>query len=270
MQDSWEAGDPYDYFMGRWSSLVSRLFIDWLDAAPGENWLDIGCGSGALSEVVLNSAEPARLTAVDQSPGFVRATQQRLGDAVRCEVGDAMALPFADSSFDRVISGLMLNFVPDPGLALAEMKRVTAPRGSVAVYIWDYTGSMAFLRIFWDAVVELDPGAADLHEATRFPHSDSDGLRRTFAEAGFPDTAIEPLEITTHFRDFDDYWQPFLGGQGPAPTYVLSLDASRRNRLRDHLREQLPIQADGSIPLTARAWAAKSMPWKLDIPTRQR
>ncbi|MEJ2142272.1 MAG: class I SAM-dependent methyltransferase [Gammaproteobacteria bacterium] len=258
MSEVWESGDPYEYFMGRWSHLVGDSFLDWLTVSPGKIWLDVGCGTGALSASVLSKQDPAELIAIDQSEGFVESAQQRLGSAARCEVGNAMDLSFKDSSFDYVISGLVLNFIPEPENLLREMKRVTAPRGTVAIYVWDYSGKMEFLQYFWDAVVDLDPAVSDLHEATRFPDANKEGLQRLFENTGFTNTIIEPLEIETNFEDFDDYWSPFLGGQGPAPAYVLSLDESERNRLRDCLKDRLPIQQDGSIPMNARAWAAKS------------
>jgi ubiquinone/menaquinone biosynthesis C-methylase UbiE len=224
----------------------------------GGAFLSVGCGTGALSNAVLSSQNPLELIAIDQSEGFVNSAQQRLGMGAHCEVGNAMDLSFQDSKFDHVISGLVLNFIPEPEKTLREMKRVTSPGGTVAIYVWDYSGKMEFLKYFWDAVVELNPGAADLHEGTRFPNSNSEGLHQLFEDAEFENTTVEPLEIETKFKSFDDFWKPFLGGQGPAPTYVLSLDESDRNRLRDYLHEQLPIQEDGSIPLIARAWAAKS------------
>ena len=169
-----------------------------------------------------------------------------------------MDLSFQDSSFDYVISGLVLNFIPEPERALREMKRVTAPDGVVAVYIWDYSGKMEFLKYFWDVVVALDPKASDLHEGTRFPNANAEGLKRLFENAKFSSTTVESIEIETNFKNFDDYWKPFLGGQGPAPTYVLSLSESDRNRLRDNLHDNLPMREDGSIPMIARVWAAKS------------
>jgi SAM-dependent methyltransferase len=158
-----------------------------------------------------------------------------------------------------VVSGLVLNFIPEPEKALREMKRVTAPGGTVAVYIWDYSGRMEFLNYFWDAVVELDPGASELHEGARFPNSNAAGLQRLFENAEYPKTTVEFLEIETNFLNFDDYWKPFLGGQRPAPTYVLSLNEPERNRLRDNLHARLPIHENGSIPMIAGAWAAKSV-----------
>lgn len=152
-----------------------------------------------------------------------------------------------------------MNFIPEPEKALREMKRVTAPGGTVAVYVWDYSGKMEFLQYFWDVVVALDPNASDLHEAKKFPDANAEGLKRIFENAELPNTTVELLEIETNFKNFDDYWNPFLGGQGPAPSYVLSLSESDRNRLRDTLYDSLPIQEDGSIPMIARAWAAKSV-----------
>jgi ubiquinone/menaquinone biosynthesis C-methylase UbiE len=258
MKDLWDSGDPYEYFMGRWSRQAGQLFVDWLSVITEKKWLDIGCGTGALSEAILNKGNPSELTAIDQSEGFVISAQERLGSSAHCEVGNAMDLSYQDSKFDYVVSGLVLNFIPEPEKVLSEMKRVTAPGGTVAIYIWDYSGNMEFLKYFWDAVVDLDPSASELHEGTRFPNSTKKGLLRLFKQAKFTNTTVAPLVIETKFKDFDDYWKPFLGGQGPAPTYVLSLNESDRNRLRDYLYDHLPIQEDGSIPMIARVWAAKS------------
>jgi ubiquinone/menaquinone biosynthesis C-methylase UbiE len=257
MKDSWVSGDPYEYYMGRWSRLVAQSFIDWLSPSPGLKWLEVGCGSGALSEVVINNRKPSEITAIDQSESFVNTAQKRLGSQVNCRVGNALSLPLEDSSVSVTVSGLVLNFISEPEKALTEMRRVTADGGTVALYIWDYAGKMDLLRYFWDAVVELDPKALNLHESKRFPDSYAKVLKDLFENAGFLDIVTSPIEISTHFSNFDDYWKPFLGGQGPAPTYVQALDESERMKLRDALYERLPIQLDGSIPMVARAWAAK-------------
>jgi len=258
MKDSWISSDPYEYFMDRWSRLVARLFVDWLSPSSGLKWLDVGCGSDALSEAVINNHEPAELIAIDQSEGFVITAQKCLGSRAHCRVGNALALPLADSSVNITVSGLVLNFIPGPEKAIAEMRRVTAPGGTVALYVWDYAGKMDFLRLFGDIAAELNPKASGFHEGKRFADSSADSLKDLFAHAGFLETVIAPIEIETHFYDFDDYWKPFLGGQGPAPTYVASLDESEKNNLRDALSERLPIQSDGSIIMFARAWAASS------------
>jgi hypothetical protein len=164
---------------------------------------------------------------------------------------------YEDSSVNVTMSGLVLNFLSEQEKALVEMKRVTAARGTVALYVWDYAGKMDFLRYFWEAAVELDSQVSNIQEGTRFLDTKAEVLEDLFKKVGFVDTVITAIEIDTYFSDFDDYWTPFLGGQGPAPTYMMSLAESDRNKLRDVLYEHLPIQKDGSIPMVARAWAIK-------------
>jgi SAM-dependent methyltransferase len=260
MQDNWKSADPYEYFMGRWSRLAARSFLDWLSPAPGLRWLDVGCGSGALSEAVLDRCAVAELTAVDQSEGFVEGVQERLGKLVRCRVGDATALPAENNSVDYTVSGLVLNFIPEPLKALAEMKRVTSEGGIVAMYVWDYAGTMDFLNVFWDAAVMLDSRASDVHERYRFPNANAESMSGLLEEAGYRDIDSAPIDVETHFGDFEDYWRPFLGGQGPAPAYLASLDDGQKRKIKEHLLDSLPIQRDGSIRLHARAWAVKGKP----------
>ncbi len=259
MEESWQSGDPYEYYMGRWSKLVAELFVDWLSLPTGLSWLDIGCGSGALSEAVITKNNPDEVIAIDQSENFVSTAQQRLGNQAKCKVGNALSLPLDDASANVTVSGLVLNFLPEPAKALAEMKRVTKKGGTVAVYIWDYAGRMELLKYFWDTAVQLNPNAYSLHESHRFSEANAEELSAAFKRAGFAEVETAPIEVTTKFSDFDDYWKPFLGGQGPAPTYVLKLEDTARNHLRDALAQRLPIKEDGSIPLTARAWAAKGL-----------
>ena len=260
MRDSWKSADAYEYFMGRWSRLAARTFLDWLSPAHGMKWLDVGCGSGALSEAILNHCTVAELTAVDQSDEFAEGVQKRWGKLVRCRIGDATALPVKSGSVDYTVSGLLLNFISEPIKALAEMKRVTTPGGTVAMYVWDYAGTMEFLNAFWDIAVTLDSRASDLQERYRFPGANPASLCNLLDEAGYTDIESAPIEIETHFADFEDYWEPFLGGQGPAPTYLVSLDDSHKHRVREKLLNSLPIQGDGSIQLRARAWAVKGRP----------
>jgi len=259
MKDVWQSGDPYELYMGRWSSLVAESFIDWLSPAIELKWLDVGCGSGALSEAIISNYKPAEVIAIDQSDGFVKAAQKRLGNNALCKVGNALSLPLDDSSVNTAVSGLVLNFIPESNKVLAEMLRVTCAGGSVGVYIWDYAGKMEFLNQFWDVAVELRPEASSLHEGNRFPESNAEGLEQLFSQVGFKNIVTTPIEINTRFRNFDDYWNPFLSGQGPGPTYVSSLEETERDELRNVLKERLPIQADGSIPMNARAWAAKGI-----------
>jgi hypothetical protein len=157
-----------------------------------------------------------------------------------------------------VVAGLVLNFVPDQRAALLEMARVTGKGGTIAAYVWDYAGKMELMRFFWDAAVELDADAAKLDEGVRFPLCRPGALKTLFASTGLEEVEVKPIDIPTPFANFDDYWQPFLGGQGPAPAYAMSLDETARARLQDRIRERLPPGADGSISLTARAWAARA------------
>jgi len=259
MQDSWQSGDPYEHYMGRWSKLVADQFVDWLSPNPGLHWLDVGCGTGALSASVINRHHPATVIAIDQSEGFVLSAQQRLGSKASCKVGDAMSIPLEDASVNIAVSGLVLNFIQEPEKALAEMKRVTSKSGTVAVYIWDYAGKMEFLKHFWDTVVELNPGASNFHEGYRFANSNAEQLIDMFNRVGFSEVEAAPLEIVMHFTDFNDYWKPFLGSQGPAPTYVSKLKDLEKNKLREALAQRLPVKEDGSILLSARAWATKGI-----------
>ena len=158
-----------------------------------------------------------------------------------------------------MVSGLVLNFVPDPHLALLEMARVTAGGGTIAAYVWDYAGKMELMREFWDAAAALDAAAAQLDEGIRFPLCRPQALAACFAGAGLKDVEVRAIDIPTPFTSFDDYWQPFLGGQGPAPAYAMSLDEPARARLRERIAQRLPAKPDGSIALTARAWAVRAI-----------
>ena len=243
--------------MGRWSSLAANRFLDWISPDIGLKWLDVGCGSGALSEAAIQRFMPEKLTAIDQSEGFVLAAQKRLGSKVICKIGNALELPIEDSSVNLTVSGLVLNFLPDISKALSEMKRVTISGGTVAIYVWDYVGKMDFLQEFWEAATILNKKASTFNEAIRFSEFNSQTLMKAFKKVGLNKVVNAPIEINTHFNDFDDYWNPFLGGQGPAPTYLNSLNEKERKQLRNLIYERLPKQKNGSIKLSARALAIK-------------
>lgn len=253
----WEQGDAYERYVGRWSRVAARELLDWLAVPPGGAWLDVGSGTGALTSAVLETAAPASVTGVDPSEAFVAHARVAVPGATFV-VGDAQELPFEDQSFDAVVSGLVLNFVPDAGQAAREMTRVARSGGTVAAYVWDYAGRMELMRWCWDAAGELDPAARALDEGIRFRAFErAEDLERLFRPAGQESVASRAIDVPTVFRDFDDYWEPFLGGQGPAPAYVASLREEDRGRLRESLRERLPQAADGSISLVARAWAVR-------------
>jgi len=226
--------------------------------ARGSRWLDIGCGTGALSEAILRDTAPAAVSGVDPSAGFIAYAREQVADVrVAFEVADAQTLPFVDDHFDAVVSGLALNFIPSPERALTEMVRVVRPGGTVAAYVWDYAGEMQLMRWFWDAVAALHSDGPDLDEAHRFPLCRPEPLERLFQAAGLKSVGVRSIDVPTVFRDFDDYWGPFLGGQGAAPSYAMSLSEQRRVALREHLRASILTAADGSIRLIARAWAVR-------------
>jgi len=259
-KDTWASGATYEPYVGRWSRLVAREFLAWLAIPPGARWLDIGCGTGALSQTILDVASPRQITAIDPSEGYITFARQQVRDRrVRFRLGDVQALPEASASYDAVVAGLVLNFVPQPSRAVAEMQRVARVGGTVAVYVWDYAGQMELMRYFWDAAVALDPAASKLDEGQRFPICQPEPLMQLFCTEGLREVEVRMIDIPTVFRDFDDYWSPFLGGQGPAPGYTMSRSEEQRRALRERLRATLPMAADGSIPLIARAWAVRGV-----------
>jgi ubiquinone/menaquinone biosynthesis C-methylase UbiE len=260
MRDNWSNSEAYERYVGRWSSRVGARFLDWLGARKGATWLEIGCGTGALSEQILRTQEPNRLIAVDPSEIFLQSTRQRVqGANVEFRNGSAENLPVEDGVFDYAVSGLVLNFVPDKNTALRELFRVLAPGGVAACYVWDYAGHVQFMRYFWDAAVKMNPEAREKDEGVRFPICRPDPLRNLFESAGFREVQVVPIDITTSFERFEDYWQPFLKDVAPAPGYCVSLSVDARSRLEAALRETLPIDPDGMILLAARAWAVSGI-----------
>lgn len=257
VSDTWERGNAYERYIGRWSRQVAPVFLSWLTIPAGRRWLDVGCGTGALGAAILDHCSPASVAGVEPSEGFLKAAAENLSGRVALHHGSADAIPLADGSIDVVVSGLVLNFAPDPQAALCEMRRVTSRDGTIAAYVWDYAAGMEAIRLFWDAAVGLDATAATLDEGVRFPLCRPEALATLFTSAALGHVDVQAIDVPTPFADFDDYWQPFLGGQGPAPAYVMSLDATARQRLRDRLRERVPTTPDGTISLTARAWAVR-------------
>ena len=255
--DTWQRGSPYERYIGRWSRRIAPLFLSWLDMSAGKRWADIGCGTGALSAAILDFCSPSSLIGIDPSEGFLDLAVQSLGSQGHFAAGSAAALPLDDGSCDVVVSGLVLNFLPDVPTALAEMARVTTPGGTIAAYVWDYADQMEIIKAFWDAATSLDPGAAGLHEGVRFPICNQAALRAAFEMSGLTDVETAPLDLTAEFVDFDDYWQPFLGGQGPAPAYVASLSEQQRLSLRAKLLATLAPMQEESFSLSARAWSVR-------------
>ncbi len=258
VEDNWAAGEAYDPYMGRWSYFTGNAFVDWLAEPPDRRWLDVGCGTGILTQVALEHGLASLVVGIDPSDGFLAyARSKEQHPAVNFRLGTAEALPTGDKTFDVAVSGLVLNFLPDPARGVAEMRRAVCPGGTVAAFVWDYAGEMQLIRRFWDAAAALDPAAKDLDEGTRFPLAAPGPLTQLFELSGLEEVEGHTIEIPTIFEDFDDYWAPFLAGVGPAPAYCISLDEEARDALRDKLEETLPAEPDGRIHLIARAWAVR-------------
>lgn len=258
--DAWRSGDGYDRYMGRWSRQIAPRFLDWLSVRNGLDWVEVGCGTGALSGAIVAQGEPLTLVAIDPSEDFLARARANVPDArVSFQTGIAESLPLDDASKDVAVSGLVMNFVPDRVMALGEMKRVTRPGGVTAFYVWDYPGGgVEFMRTFWRAATELDSNAADLTEDGRFGFCTRDGLADLAASAGWRPLDVTAIEAPSLFRNFEDFWHPFTLGAGPAPGYCVSLTPDARRHLRDRLFTAIPRAADGSIHMTLRAWAVKA------------
>lgn len=261
ISDVWEVGEAYESFMGRWSRLVAKEFLRWLSIPTGSRWMDIGCGTGILSRSILESADPAMVKGIDQASGFVSFAENHIQDPrASFEVSTLESQGSGSTNYDAVVSGLVLNFMSDEAQAVSEMRRVTNSGGVIAAYVWDYAGKMEFLRYFWNAASDLDPQAAMLDEGKRFPICHPEKLSNLFITQGLDKVEVRSIDIQTHFSNFQDYWTPFLSGQGPAPSYVASLSAKKRSALRKKLHSALPISDLGTIDLIARAWAVKGCP----------
>jgi SAM-dependent methyltransferase len=256
--DQWLTGEAYEAYMGRWSRPLARAFVAWLQPRAACHWLEVGCGTGALTSAICELGEPASVVACDPSMPFVEHARSHLSDARASFVlGGSELLPSRGGGFDVVVSGLALNFLPDPEQAMAAIRERLRPGGIVAAYVWDYAEGMEFLRCFWQAAAALEPRAAALDEGRRFPLCRAPAMASLFRAAGFGEVDTAQLDIPTDFTDFDDYWTPFLRATGPAPSYVASLDPASRESLREQLKARLDAGSDGRIELRARAWAVR-------------
>lgn len=249
---------PYERFMGRWSRELAREFVKFVGIHEGDSVLDVGCGIGSLSFAIADAFPGARVAGVDPSDAFVRHAQGRTrGDRLRFHVGDAQALEFPNATFDKTVSQLVINFVPDRERALREMIRVTRPGGVVAAAVWDYGDGMRMLRVFWDEAVAFDPSLAGRDER-HMALCKRGELAELWRASRLQRVEDQPIVIDLAFSSFGDYWTPFLGGQGPAGAYVASLSSERRGQLEARLRQRLlSSRNDGPFVLQARAWAVK-------------
>lgn len=258
VRDRWAAGSTYEEFMGRWSRRLAPRFVSWLRIPRGVHWLDVGCGTGALANAICSHGDPASVIGCDAAEPFIEFAREHSRDArVSFVVGGVGSLPRRPGGYGSVTSLLALNFFPDSAAAVREMRSLAAPQGTVSACVWDYGDGMEFLRRFWDAAEAVESAARELDEGVRFPLCRREALTELFDTGGLGDVRCEPVEIPTAFASFDDYWQPLLGGTGPAPSYVASLDADRRELLARRLDATLRRGPGGVIALIARAWAVR-------------
>jgi SAM-dependent methyltransferase len=252
------AGAGYERFMGRWSRLLAPGFIAFAGIRDGDRVLDVGTGIGSIATAVEAGMPASEIVGVDPSAGFVAyAANSAKSARLRFEVGDAQALPFEDASFDRTVAALVMNFIPDHTRAIAEMRRVTRPQGTVSACVWDYDAGMQMLRFFWDEAVALDP-AVEPKDERHMKLSRHGQLGELWRQAGLTNIKEEPLSIEQVFTSFDDYWGPFTKGAGPGGAFVVSLPEDRRAQLEARMRQRLlGDRPDGSFTLTAKAWCVR-------------
>jgi SAM-dependent methyltransferase len=243
----------YDAFMGRYANRLAPLLIGFAGAERGERVLDVGCGPGSLTEALGEVLGADHVAAIDPSESFAAACAERV-PAADIQVGAAESLPWPTDTFDAALAQLVVNFMADADAGVTEMRRVVRPGGTVASCTWDYSGGMTMLRTFWDAALALDPDTPD--EARTMRYHDSDDLRELWLRAGLGAVETDALVVEAPYRNFDDYWEPFTGGVGPAGAYCLSLDPDRRAALREECRRRLG-DPDGPFVLNAKAWAVK-------------
>ena len=252
---SFDDGDAYERFMGRWSRAVAEPFLNWLAPMPGGAWLDVGCGTGAFTAVILDRAAPASITAIDPSPAQVAFAKGRTADPrAKFQVADALALPFADGTFDVVCAALVLNFVRDPSVALGEMRRVARPGALVAAYVWDFqrelspSGPLRSAMRQVGLTVPAIPGT---------PASTVGALTGLFAAAGLRDIVSQRIEVASVFGGFAEYWQSQTPSYAPATGVIDQLNEGKRRALIQVLQDALPQAQNGAIRCVATANAIK-------------
>jgi trans-aconitate methyltransferase len=234
----------------------SPQFVDWLDADAAKEWVDIGCGTGELTAQIVGKARPSRVVGIDMTEGFIGRAGERVPQA-EFMTRNALDTSFSGGDFEYAVSGLVLNFIADKARAIREMKRIVRVEGTVGLYVWDYAGHMQIMRYFFDTAATFDTGSSAYDDGLNAPICRPGPLAQLFSDAGLANVETTALDITTPFVNFEDYWQPFMGGTGSAPKYCMSLDEHLRESIRDELRQRLPTGPDGEILLAARAWAVK-------------
>lgn len=252
------ANEAYEAYMGRWSRLVGDQFLEWLDLPDGLRWLDMGCGTGALSQTILKQCAPSGVIGIDPSDDYIAyANSSTYSGVASFQVGDAQALPFDDESFDVVVSALAINFVPDKTRAASEMVRVVRRGGTAALYVWDLAGSMNMMRHFWKVATTVDPEAVRQNNARGSEITRPEALTDLFNDAGLQEIETRPINIMTSYQKFDDYWLPIINNTQAVGRYCQSLPEMQLTEIRNRLSDALPTENDGTIAFAGRAWAIR-------------
>lgn len=250
--------EAYDWRAGRWSRMVGRTFVEWLNRPAGLKWLELGCGTGALSRAVLETGQAGTIVGIDPSTEDLALARESMPDRRAVfQQGEAEALPFPAGSFDVVVSGLVLNFLKNPPPAFREMRRVAVPDGCIAGYVWDFSGEMQVVRRFWDAAIAVDGAAAQADQAVVFPVCKPEPLRQLFVDSGLRHVDVRPISVAACFPDFATYWRAMINPDWTGGRFVNSIPQIARDAVRERLCGSLPLQQDGSFTLMARAWAVR-------------
>jgi len=253
---TFDAADDYERFMGAWSRSIGERFLAWLDAPPNARWLDVGCGTGAFSELILRHAAPASLTGIDPSPEQIEYVRKHLPGHT-FEVGDSMDMRFGENQFDVVASALVLHFIPDRGKAFAEMHRVLRSGGLVGGYTWKRTADVNFAP-YAPIMVGVKGIGAETLTSPLVPEGTPEGMRASLAAAGFTDISVTEIEVTRTFANFDEYWDIQCIPFSPPGRTIAKLAEAQRTKLREVMRERMTPGADGSITYAATAMAGKA------------
>jgi ubiquinone/menaquinone biosynthesis C-methylase UbiE len=246
----------YERFVGSWGPAAGAIFLDWLAPPRGAHWLDVGCGTGLFTELVVQTQSPATVFGIDAAAAQIEhARRKPVARRAKFQVGDAQALPFRDSSFDVVVCALVINFIPDRPAALGEMRRVARTQGVVAGYVWDFAEELSPSGPFRMGMREV---VADLPALPGTKDSSLGALHSLFARAGLEEIATRIIEVTVSFPDFDDFWLAQTPSYSPMTKLISSMTTSERARLIESVRARVPIRADGRIEYPARANAIKA------------